>query len=201
MSVQVRQDRRRGCGWRKAGGLYLVAGGPAAPCGKLPIPLGVCPTCHAGIKPTRGWTWIDGDAIAGQQHCDLRVEQCLSCPLSRRLGRVGLLWIGEQFYPTPAHWTREALGQGISRRISAVPKDFKIGETWVFVAHRLVIRDGETMRPAVFHIFKPTAVEYVVEGLESDEELAALANRGITPVRIERLEEEPELALAGEVVH
>lgn len=32
-------EARRGCGYRKAGGLYLVASGMGSPCHRLPIPL------------------------------------------------------------------------------------------------------------------------------------------------------------------
>lgn len=108
---------------------------------------------------------------------------------------VGLLWIGEQYYPTPADWTREAGTIGISRRLSAVPKNFKLGETWVLVAHRKAIRvSANEFAAGVFHAFKPTALEYVVRGNENDAELQALRDRGITPVRIERDEEQPSLA-------
>lgn len=192
--VEVRQDRVRGCGWRKEGGLYLVADGFFAQCGKLPIPLTVCPTCHAGIKPSRGWTWIDGDALVAQEPCAL--APCTECRLAKPMGRVGLLWIGEQFYPTPAHWKQESRTQGISRRLSGVPKDFKIGETWVFVAHRKVIpNEGGKHTPGVFQAFKPTAIEYVVKESDTQEKIDALIKRGITPVRIERIEETRELSL------
>ena len=56
--------------------------------------------------------------------------------MTKDMGKAGLLWIGEQFYPTPGEFTREAEELGISRRISAVPRDFKLGETWVLFAHR-----------------------------------------------------------------
>lgn len=194
MLVETRQDRKRGCGWRKPGGLYLVSDGLATPCGRLPIPLQVCPSCHHGIKPSRGWTWINGDVFAAGSRC-LNEPHCGSCPLARHLGMVGLLWIGEKFYATPADWTREVATAGVSRRISALPKNFALGETWVFVAHRKAIRVGaEEFVPGVFHAFKPTAVEYVVKGNESEEKLQAMRERGITPVRVERVEEQPALA-------
>jgi hypothetical protein len=193
MEIQVRHDHQRGCGWRKAGGIYLVASGLMAPCGRLPIPLDVCPTCHAGIHPSRSWTWIDGDALAAKSVCGAAPD-CGVCPLARPVGKVGLLWIGGQFYPMPAHWIREAQRLGISRRISAVPKNFKLGETFVFVAHREAIPTGDGKYvPAVFHVFKPQAIEYVVKDDDTPEKLDALVKRGITPVRIKRIEKEPEL--------
>jgi len=59
--IEVRYESKRGCGWRKPGGLYLMADGPAELCGKLPIPLEICPSCGGGIKLSRGWTWVRGN--------------------------------------------------------------------------------------------------------------------------------------------
>ena len=55
------------------------------------------------------------------------------------MGRVGLIWVGEKFYPTPQDFCAEAEKMGISRRIPAVPNDFVLGETWVWLAHRKAI--------------------------------------------------------------
>jgi hypothetical protein len=45
----------------------------------------------------------------------------------------------------------------------------------------------------IFQAFKPTAIEYVVKGDESEEELARKVKRGITLVRIERVGEQQAL--------
>ena len=109
--------------------------------------------------------------------------------------KSGLLWIGEKYYPTPEHWLQESQRLGVSRRISQVPRDLTIGETWVFVAHRavpyakLVLEDGEMCKkpgPAIFHAFKPTAIEYIIRGDEREEELESLVRRGITPICVVR---------------
>ena len=206
MNIETRLDQQRGCGWRKPGGLYMVAGGLSAPCGLLPIPLTVCPTCSCGIKPTRGWTWVDVKALVAGKGCSLPAGRCLVCPLgvNNLGGKQGLLWVGGQFYERPIDWTAEAIKQGVSRRISAVPKDFKIGETWVLVAHReaitvreAIILDGERKdaeyQAAIFHAFKPSAIEYVVKGDETEDDLERLAKRGITPVQVVRIGEQQEL--------
>lgn len=194
-AIVVKREYRRGCGWRKPGGLYLVADGPAAPCGKLPIPLEICPTCGGGIKPSRGWTWVNGTALAATKTCES--PQCSSlCPLAGPLGRAGLLWIGEKFYPRPIDWEREADAQGVSRRIPAVPRDFKLGETWVLVAHRKAIEDPDgSFTPAIFRAFKPTRIEVVVTGDEPDDEIDGMVKRGLTPIKIERAGEQTNLAL------
>jgi hypothetical protein len=123
------------------------------------------------------------------------------------VGKVGLLWIGEQFYPTPADFSDEAARLGISRRISSIPKDFEVGKTWVALAHRKAIQrvcecggkedcadcggDGVQSIPAIFRMFRPEAIEYVVKGTESDGELEAMEKRGITPVRVVHADETP----------
>lgn len=184
-AIQTRHDRIRGCGKRKPGGMYLVAAGLGRPCGKLPIPLECCPTCSGGIKPTRGWTWVNGTAFAAQNECKSGNE-CAACPLGGPIGRCGLLWIGGKFYARPEDWTREANEQGVSRRLAQIPKEFEVGKTWVFVAHRqCIVNPDGSYTPGVFHAFRPTAIEYVIRGDETDEEIDRLIKRGITPVRVE----------------
>jgi len=202
--IRTSIERRRGCGYRKPGGLYLVSGGLSEPCSALPVALEVCPTCHAGVKPTRGWTWIDPKALlALPRGPHAPAEHYDRCPLAQLDGlgfggRAGLLWVGEKYYGTPAEFTKEAAMMGVSRRIPAVPKDFKIG-TWVLLAHRKAVPDGivpiaapreEKMgeeakfRPGVFHAFRPTAVEYIWKGTETEAELEAITKRGIQVVKV-----------------
>jgi len=211
------QDRKRGCGWRKPGGLYLVASGLSARCGKLPLELSVCPVCGSGIKPARGWTWVDGSALFDGVPCGAAPERCAACPIGKGLGRCGLLWIGGRHYKRPGDWTREANKQGVSRRIPALPRGFEVGKTWVLVAHRQALSlpcptcegllptldearvgdgacpecngTGIVYRPGIFHAFLPEEVQYVVAGNETDEELARMEERGVTPVEVERVED------------
>lgn len=228
VNVKTVVDSKRGCGWRKPGGMYLRCDGVHMACGKLPIPLSVCPCCHAGIKPARGWTWIDIRPFVEKIPCGLEqaydtgavsVRQCGGCVVAKPPERVGLLWIGEKFYPRPSDWLEESNKLGVSRRISRVPKDFVTGETWVFVAHRKCIRDftgktdpdcplcqgkGTTTAhgspcscrgvdtPGIFHVFRPDRIEYVTTGKETQEELADLVKRGLTPVKVQRDEDLPE---------
>lgn len=181
-------EGKRGCGYRKPGGLYLVSDGLSAPCGKLPIPLEVCPCCCGGIKPTRGWTWVNGTQLAADKAClAAGTTNCALCPMSKPMGRVGLLWVGEAYYKSTQSFVDEAHRQGVSRRISGVPRDFKLGETWVWLAHRKCIENPDgSWTAGVFRAFKPRAIEYVVRGDETDDELESLCKRGITPVRVVR---------------
>jgi hypothetical protein len=196
--IEVRVDSERGCGWRKAGGLYLVSSGLSRPCGMLPVRLERCPTCDCGIKPTRGWTWVNAEALVAGKTCDADAAACAACPLSQGIGRAGLLWIGEQFYATPEDFTREAARMGVSRRISAVPRGFELGKTWVLVAHRKVFRNPDgSYTGGIFHAFTPSAVEYVVKGDETEEQLAKMIEDGVTPVRVEKTEDRPLFELEG----
>lgn len=190
-TIHSRIEGKRGCGFRKPGGLYLVSEGIGQPCGKLPIPLIVCPCCGQGVKPSRGWTWINWELIRDHP---CKIEKCKGCvPFDGSEIRFGLLWIGEKFYSSPEQFTNEAKRLGVSRRISAVPHDFKIGETWVLVAHRKAIRGKDQEYPGIFHAFKPTAIEYIVKGTESDDELDKLEKRGFTLIDVKRDGEQSDL--------
>jgi hypothetical protein len=108
--------------------------------------------------------------------------------------RFGMLWVGNKFY-TANEFRAEALRQGISKRIGAIPRGFKVGETWILLAHihggTRSISIGENQNtiekfPAIFHAFKPSRIEYVVTGLETETELNAMEDRGITLVQVIR---------------
>lgn len=107
MTVTVRTsvESARGCGYRKAGGIYLVAGGLAEDCPRLPLPVETCPTCKGGVKPSRGWRWLDGGHEAHGTP-----EHNARCPLGwdQVIGDAGLVWIGGRFYPTTESFTAEA---------------------------------------------------------------------------------------------
>jgi hypothetical protein len=211
-------EAKRGCGYRKQGGLYLVSGGLCAPCKGLPIPIETCPVCNSGIHPSRGWTWIAAKALfqaAGITN-DCGLPHCSTCPVSHAPKRAGLLWVGETYYPSPEDFTQEADQQGVSRRISAIPRDFVVGETWVYFAHRKSsssiaacpecngerfiddeagnhlcgMCDGagkvEVWTPGIFHAFKPERIEYIVRDDDTPEKLESLEKRGISLVRLVR---------------
>lgn len=216
--IRTSTEAARGCGYRVPGGLYLVAGELTEPCPRLPLPLDRCPHCGQGIGPARGWTWITPSVLfPAQEHGT--VEHNAHCPLGRptaarlveagleplsyhRTGeRAGLIWVGEKFYSTPDAFMDEAAQMGVSRRIKAVPMGFEIGKDWVYLGHRKAINAVEvtgdpedpdardTFYPGVITLFKPTAIEYVVKGTETQDELDALEKRGISLVKVERAEE------------
>lgn len=199
-NIKIVIDHKRGCGFRKIGGLYLIGDGPSISCGRLPIALTVCPCCGHGFKPSRGWTWVDADKLIEAAPNQCKSTSCLYCPIGGMIkdgiGKAGLLWIGEEYYSTPTDFDREASQFGISRRISAVPNDFVVGETWVLLAHRKGImqpiefgKEPEYI-PAIFRIFKPSRIEVICDGSESDDLIESYLRRGLTPVIIRHAEDE-----------
>ena len=129
-------EQKRGCGWRKISGLYLVGDFAHVPCDKLPIPLAVCPCCGNGIKANRGWTKINPIKLFGShRYCADKFKPCFVCD-PQSFGEVGyLLRIGEKFYPKVEDFISEGIRMGISRRIAQIPRDFILGKTVVYLAH------------------------------------------------------------------
>ncbi len=196
-TIHQRIEPRRGCGYRKPGGLYFVGAATGAPCCRLPIPLTVCPCCGEGIKQARGFTWISPQLLGDPLTC--------ACPMAALKNNLGLLWVGEKFYPTTREFTRESETQGISKRIACVPRDFVIGKHWIALAHRRAVVKfttfdesiTDTIRksqdfidratsPGIFQMFKPIAVDYIITRKESNDELNALEDRGYTLIDVIR---------------
>ncbi len=154
--VPVLVEDVRGCGFRKAGGLYIISGQLSAACCLLPVACTTCPCCGTGLpaRQSRGWTWIDPQPFLSTKDrlCQVADDWPQPCALSEMAdgehGQVGLLWIGEKFYPTPEDFNREGAAQGVSRRLPGgrdgltLPKGFKVGETWVLCGHAKAIRDA-----------------------------------------------------------
>lgn|SRR5574341_501127 len=136
-------ESKRGCGYRKVGGLYMMGSGLAARCDRMPYRLDRCPTCGNGVKFTRGVTWLQPDFFPVHEGC----HDHGPCPVCGYVGadKDGeipsddhgphlLLWIGRAHY-SPESYLDESRRLGISRRLSAVPKGLVLGETWVLLAH------------------------------------------------------------------
>lgn len=162
-------EARRGCGYRKVGGLYLCSDPETfRGCCKMPIVLHVCPTCNGGIKQSRAFQWIDPRPwLKGE--CLNRDFTCSAARPEQFGERVGLLWIGEKFYPTPEHFALEVKTMGLSKRVKAVPRGIELGETWVFLAHPRVKFDpvAEKWVGGVFQIVRPTRLEKILTETQS----------------------------------
>jgi hypothetical protein len=198
-------ESKRGCGYRKVNGIYLVMGPAGFACDRLPLELSVCPCCGEGVKFSRGFTWIQPLKLFGGDHvppCScldtgflpLHLTQGRVCPVCQPSyhfapdGRAGLMWIGEKFYSTES-FTQEAAELGISKRISAIPHGFKIGETWIFLAHKKAIKNNEIFdgkeiekpKAGIFMAFKPARIEKIV--LQSEYDLWIHVNKNHDPLK------------------
>ena len=189
----------RKCGYRKVGGLYLVAEGIGMSCDRLPIPLTACPTCGEEPRPNRGIAAFDPFGMWGQHWIeDQEHDNVLcpedTCPVCRPSGKQFLMWVGDEY--TSESFRAEAGSMGVSKRVHSVPKDLVLNESWVFLAKRKIIPgNGQTWLPGepeerrgygsgVFHAFRPQRLEKIVTDQTSQEELDALEAQGIMPVAV-----------------
>lgn len=144
MAIEI----KRGCGYRKVGGLYLVGGCPSVPCDRIPFPVGACPVCGEGIHFTRSYKAINPfklfgshdfilpngiEGVISKNLCIDPYRPCFLCDPKEEL--AFLMTIGVKAYPTPADYMNEARVQGISRRIGAFPKNLEPGKTVVYLTH------------------------------------------------------------------
>ena len=88
---------------------------------------------------------------------------------------------------------KEGVTLGFSRRIKAVPQGFKIGETWVLLAHAKAVPvdavagippvEDEDFKPGIFYVWLPSKLEMIFKESErGSEKVQAAEKRGITPV-------------------
>lgn len=193
MAVKEELKVKRGCGFRKVGGLYLVGRPFGSMCDRLPFRLRPCPMCEHEHKFNRGLMQVTGVGIFHTKDflsAEGRIEYhnktgewrdlCFcreDCPACRPDSKVaGIMWVGKKFY-TPASFAQEAINFGVSKRIPYVPEWLKVGETWVFLAHPEAVEvcpetcigcDGKLFKhvPGVFLAFVPQRIEAILS--ESD---------------------------------
>lgn len=188
-------EGRRGCGYRKVGGLYLVCRPIGFSCDRFPISITTCPCCGQGIKPSRGWTWVFPHNLFSGDHSPCACPPiCPVCHPARMGRRAGLVWIGSRYY-SPESFSKEAAEMGVSKRIAAVPKGLVLGKTWVLVGHREAAQrptkqkglNGECITepgPGIFFAFRPTRIEMICKESQKEDAdfLNSLERRKITPV-------------------
>jgi len=160
----------------------------------------ICPQC--------GEQMVKSDQFAGKnfrniwlcENCRIAIERnpepCTCdehCPICNPPEKAFMLWVGEKFYPTPHDFTIEAERLGISKAVPSIPKDFELGKTIVYLAHRkavnLYVESKNTLvgyeikkHAGIFMSFRPTHFEILVK--ESDynankEEYDKLEEKGI----------------------
>jgi len=203
---------KRGCGYRKVGGLYLVGNYISIPCDRLPFPLDVCPVCGHGIKVGRGMTRINPLKLFNlHSPCNDKFHPCFICDPTEEPAYI--MRVGEKFYPMPEDFLNEGIAQGFSKRIAQIPNDFKVGQTIIYLAHinacvvrepvavqqamaileqsdapRLIEAEKQKRVMGIFSAFIPQRIEKLYWQSEldklSDKDKEKLAKRGITPIGI-----------------
>lgn len=205
-------EAKRGCGYRKVGGSYLVGDYISIPCDRLPYPLDVCPVCSAGIKVSRGMTKINPlKLFEVHQDCIDRYHPCFVCDPTEDIAFI--MRVGEKYYPTIDDFINEGITQGVSKKIAQIPNGFLIGKTIVYLAHinacvvkepvavqqamsmleaseppRLIDAEKQKRVMGIFSAFIPQRIEKLFWQSEldamSDKQTKALNKRGITPIGI-----------------
>ena len=208
-SVRESHEGKRGCGYRKGGGYYLIGGSEFTTCGKLPYPVGVCQHCGEGMKFFRGFRFFNPQKFIDDKPCienyldPVSNNKCVACPMSRGIPeRAGIMWVGNKFY-SPDTFLNEALKMGISKRLPTIPRELlkNIGNVRVYLVHPKACQDAEGKPKAGFFTsFVPKKIEYVVKGNESEGQLSLIEKRGIELVKVVPIEEQPKLTNLEEVV-
>lgn len=137
-------EKRRGCGFRKVGGLYLCSDGIWVSCDRLPLKVGRCPVCGAGIHFARAFTEINPHQLWGSHDpCFDRIRPCHVCDPKDE--RAFIMMVGAKYYPTPISFLEEATEMGVSKRIPFVPKNMELGKTVVYLAHPKAVEVHESL--------------------------------------------------------
>ena len=150
-------ESRRGCGFRKVGGTYLMGGLEGSPCDRLPYPLTICSTCGQGTKVSRGFTRINPLKLFGLHDYDPSNDKnlitcmtatlsnlvkttcqdvnrpCIICDPTENVSYIML--VGEKYY-SPESFIKEGISLGVSKRIPFIPQEFKVGKTVIYLAHK-----------------------------------------------------------------
>lgn len=218
MAVRKESKERRGCGFRKAGGLYLVGPPFGSVCDRLVFKLVPCDICGKKHEHNRGLSRVTGKEVFHYSHdVDLKTEaaargeeppgfsslcecndECPAC--NPQTETAGLMWVGRQHYPKYQDFCEEAVKLGVSKRVANIPSWFKVGETWVFLAHiecapHTVPASTESLMPeetilvsGVFRAFVPQRIEKVMNESEAaeltDEEVQELEDQGVEVVTV-----------------
>ena len=199
--MRTSHEQRRGCGYRKGGGFYLIGGSAWSTCGKLPYPLIPCPHCGQGLKFHRGFGWFNPQQFINKDPCNPEGDyaRCVTCAMAYAMPkRAGIMWVGTKFY-TPESFIAESVKMGLSKRLPTIPRELlkNMGNVRVYLAHPKACLDAEGKpAPGIFSSFIPQRVEYVVKGNETPEELGKIEQRGVELVKVVPIADQSDLPTA-----
>jgi len=198
-------EEKRGCGWRKVGGAYLVGEGLTVTCDALPLDLEPCGECGYTVPFSRGIQEIHLGYLtskvekAHERQGGLCRDE-FPCPIcgSGLPGKIFLMFVSQEYY-TPESFISEARKLGVSKRIApqCLPKNFLLGRDWIFLAHKRVsfrAYDGSSgwkgdVKRGIFYAFRPQRIEMLLwkdtlrENFES--EVQEWEKKGFTVVLID----------------
>lgn len=189
MNIRNRFEKKRGCGFRKEDGFYLMFGGRPAPCGFLPIDI------PGEVNWSRGPQWIDCRWVVNEWEEDYDEEgrpETIYTGEKRQCGSVGgcgrcwmkkvgedwpalLIWVGMGYYKTAGLFMKETERLGVSRRIPRpmVKKVMRLKKEMghfppaflgMKAAEQYVNEDGEVIGESkIFTAFIPSNMEYIVD--------------------------------------
>ncbi len=200
-------EQKRGCGYRKAGGVYLMGEGLSTPCDRLPLEIKNCPVCGSGIKFSRGFQWLDFKRYANNHNPCRDSQSCFVC--YPRDGLYGLMWVGNMYY-TPESFIEEANRQGVCKKIANVPKKLKLGKTIILLAHRKAftkeVEDKNTLTgvkliktSGIFYAFIPTRIEKIVTNIPDDKTIRRYNKRGISLMLAKKVDKEGNVLETEEI--
>jgi len=211
-------EQKRGCGYRKIGGLYLVCDpGLELHCDGLPLELKACDCCGFVPPFSRNLQRIHAQYIsqaeenlhvqkypfrAGKNGKDEGGEGCYcpeSCPICGTIALdpdedtmpvFGLMFVGKQGY-TPSTFIKEAFQMGVSKRIPDIPSWLKFNETWILLAHNEVPKVSlEEIKSNGLHTVEPELIQAVFYAFKPSRVEMPVWKGSLTDQQILKLEEQ-----------
>ncbi len=162
--------QKRGCGWPKEGGFYVMGGGKPLTCFALPVTLVPCECCNQMPKFARCPTLVTDKYInnlfAACQTGNIHCNHCV------RGKRYWISWVGSDY--TTETFCREVSVQGLSRKIP--PSFAKLIQEGDYFAN---VKGGE-----IINMIPVTSVRYYLKPGDSEEKIKELEKAGIEVAKI-----------------
>lgn len=181
---------KRGCGFRRIGGTYVVGEIPTVSfnksqiCPNLPLNIPECPTCGHTIPFFRSIKKINPLELFLPPVNKCKDKNCPFCNIPGE--RAWIMWVGKKYYTTDT-FINEAITTGVSKRVPFRPEGFKDGD-WVYLAYPKVFeipRKGKKSKwkPGFFCAFKAQQFERIIpEKKSNDQTYLNSLGEGITAV-------------------
>lgn len=174
-------ESKRGCGYRKVGGIYLCGTGISMICERLPLHIPVCPVCGETIRFLRSMRKINPKKLFGICQENHTCHQ-YNCKICNPPEKAWLMWVGREY--TPESFRDEAEKLGVSKRIPFIPSDLGMGD-WVWLAYNDIFKiDKKHYEAGIFYAFKVTKIEKIITTSQSKNKklMKNLEEKNIIPV-------------------